>query len=241
MRASMRRRPMTPSWASTNGAWSRARGPTSAARTIMADRAYHFAGETLRNGEPIPLDGEWLYARARDLKMCEYGLHFSEHPLDALNYAPGFTCCLIEYGGKVLRQHDKGCASERLIVARVDVKALCLKFARDCASDVLHLWDAPQVVKDFLATGDNAYAAAYAANAAGGGASAAYAASGGASAAYAAYAASAAYYATRYAAYASAYAAYAAAYAATSATREKYRGWFKERIEAEFAKLSPLV
>ena len=28
------------------------------------------------------------------------------------------------------------------------------KFARECASDVLHLWDAPQVVKDYLATGD---------------------------------------------------------------------------------------
>ena len=27
-------------------------------------------------------------------------------------------------------------------------------FARECASDVLHLWDAPQVVKDYLATGD---------------------------------------------------------------------------------------
>ena len=113
----------------------------------MADRAYHFVGEKLRNGETIPPDGEWLKVDADKLNMCEYGLHFSEHPLDALNYAPGFTCCLIEYGGTVLRQGDKGCASERLIVARVDAKALCLQFARDCASDVLHLWKAPQVAK----------------------------------------------------------------------------------------------
>ena len=33
-------------------------------------------------------------------------------------------------------------------------------FARECASDVLHLWDAPQVVKDYLATGDESIRAA---------------------------------------------------------------------------------
>src|SRR5208282_3973621 len=128
MRASMRQRPMTPSWASISASKCRARGPTVAARTIMADRAYHFVADKLRNGEPIPPDGEWLKVDAAKLKMCEYGLHFSEHPFDALNYAPGFTCCLIEYGGEVLRQDDKGCASERLIVARFDARALCLQF-----------------------------------------------------------------------------------------------------------------
>ena len=34
------------------------------------------------------------------------------------------------------------------------------KFARECASDVLHLWDAPQVVRDYLATGEESQRAA---------------------------------------------------------------------------------
>ncbi len=208
-------------------------------------RAYHFVNKTLRNGAPVPPDGEWLTVDPKKLKMCYYGLHASEHPFDALNYAPGFTLCLVDLDGEILTQGNKVCAEKRRIVKRIDAKALTLKFARDCASDVLHLWNASQIVKDFLATGENAdaaaaynaYAAAYAAaNAAyAAAANAAYAASTAAKAAHAAYAAYAAANAAHAAANA-AYAAYAAANAAYPAAEEKYRGWFKERVDAEFNK-----
>ncbi len=190
-------------------------------------RAYHFIGPRLRNGEPIPPDGEWLSVDAAKLKMCQFGLHASEHPLDALGYAPGFTLCLVDLDGEVLRESDKLCAEKRRIIARFDARELVLKFARDCASDVLHLWDAPQVVKDFLATGENAQKAAYAANAA----LSAYAYVCAAhDAAYAA--ALGAYVATNAYARAARDAAYAAASAPAYA--DKYRGWLAERVSAQF-------
>jgi hypothetical protein len=149
-------------------------------------KAFHFVGKTLRDGRKIPRKGAWL-KESGTLKMCAKGLHASAHPFDALTYAPDFTLCYVELRGKTLMQSDKVCAAERKIIARIDAKALCLQFAREVASDVLYLWDAPEVVKDFLKSGDNAKAAA-----------------------------------------AYAYADYAAEIA-------KYRGWFLERVTAEFA------
>ena len=192
-------------------------------------RAYHFTGPKMRDGRDVPADGVWL-EESGSLAMCHKGLHASKHPYDALNYAPGFTLCLVDLDGEILEQGDKCCASKRLIISRFNSKPLCLQFVRDVASDVLHLWDAPQAVKDFLATGENPNAAAYAAY---GAAYAAHAAANAANAAYgAAYAAHAAAYAA-YTAYGAAYAAHAAAHAAANA-KDKYRGWFLERVEAQF-------
>lgn len=42
--------------------------------------AYHFVGETLRDGRPVPADGEWLEHDGKII-MCEAGLHASLHPL----------------------------------------------------------------------------------------------------------------------------------------------------------------
>ena len=72
-------------------------------------RAYHFVGAALRDGSPIPADGEWLTVKG-DLKMCEWGLHASVHPFDALQYAPGETLCLVELDGEILHGDDKVCA-----------------------------------------------------------------------------------------------------------------------------------
>lgn len=52
-------------------------------------KAYHFNnGHNLRDGRPLPELGEWL-EHTGSLEPCESGLHASEHPLDALNYASG--------------------------------------------------------------------------------------------------------------------------------------------------------
>lgn len=53
---------------------------------------YHFVGATLRDGRPVPQDGEWL-EHAGPLVLCRSGLHASLHPFDALQYAKGATCC----------------------------------------------------------------------------------------------------------------------------------------------------
>jgi hypothetical protein len=198
----------------------------------MIDVYYHFTGDTLRDGQPIPPIGEWLTFDGEP-EPCECGLHASPTAFDALRYAPGTKLHKVHLGGEI-KEHgdpvDKFAAQKRKIIASIDAEKICWAFARRVALDVIHLWDAPDVVKQYLETGDEslryaAFSAAYAA--------AYYAAS----AAY--YAAAASYYAA--AATANAAALYAASYAASASVRaayesatSKHAGWFKEMVEAEF-------
>ena len=121
--------------------------------------AYHFVGATLRDGRPIPPDGEWLEHDGK-VVMCNSGLHASRHPLDTLQFAPGSTLCLVECEDIVTEHDDKLVCRRRRIVARIDATDLLWRAAREYAQAVLHLWDAPQVVKDFLASGDESLRAA---------------------------------------------------------------------------------
>jgi hypothetical protein len=123
-------------------------------------RAWHFVGKALRDGRPVPADGEWL-AHDGPLVLCESGLHFSVHPFDALTYAPGETLCLVECDGDVTQEGDKGVCRRRRIVARMDATELLRYFARMQALSVIHLWaDPPDVVLDYLMTGDEVLGAA---------------------------------------------------------------------------------
>ena len=174
-------------------------------------RAYHFVGDTLRNGKPVPADGKWLrYDGPLPVILCERGLHASVHPFDALKYAPGNTLCLVDLGGTILSDTDKHVATRRVIRARVDAESLLQTFARRCALDVLHLWDAPPIVRRYLETGDESLRAA---------------------------ARDAAWAAARAAAGAAALAAAGSAARAAiwAAAGEKYRGWFLEMVNEAFA------
>jgi hypothetical protein len=122
-------------------------------------RAYHFAGATLRDGSPVPADGEWLTFDG-PVKICESGLHASKHPFDALQYAPGSTLCLVECDDIVHEQHDKFVCRRRRIIARIDATELLWDMSRWCALQVIHLWDAPPVVREYLETGNEALRAA---------------------------------------------------------------------------------
>jgi hypothetical protein len=168
-------------------------------------------------GESLSIEGS--------LVLCHNGLHYSEHPFDALHYAKGFECFKIEALGDILCDYitqNKCCTNIRLHVARKDAKEAVLLFARQQATKVSHLWDAPAVVRQFLETGKNADAAADAARAA----ADAAADAADAYAADAAYAAAAAAYAAADAA--DAYAAYAAA-------RADARAEFKTAIDRLFS------
>ena len=120
-------------------------------------RGWHFVRKTLRNGRPVPKDGEWLTHDGL-MKMCESGLHFSPTPFQALQYAPGETLCLVEMRGDIAIDDDKGIARERRIVCRMDATELLRYYARMQALSVIHLWesDPPDVVLDYLMTGDAA-------------------------------------------------------------------------------------
>ena len=116
-------------------------------------RAYHFVGATLRDGRPIPPDGEWL-EHVGPLKLCSSGLHASKHTFDALQYAPGATVCLVEVDGDIIEDDDKLVASKRKIIARRNATDMLRAFARAQALSVIHLWCIPQVVREYLETGD---------------------------------------------------------------------------------------
>jgi hypothetical protein len=92
--------------------------------------------------------------------ICESGLHASKHPLDALSYAPGGTLCLVECEDIEEEHADKFVCRRRKIVKRIDATDLLWKASREFALSVIHLWDAPQVVRDFLTTGDESLRAA---------------------------------------------------------------------------------
>ena len=122
-------------------------------------KAWHFVNGALRNGDAIPENGHTLKFND-ELVMCKRGLHSSKRLIDTLQYAPGATCCRVEIGGTVLRDTDKNVSSERTIIWRHDITDTLRRFARLCALDVIHLWDAPGIVVTYLKTGDEKLRAA---------------------------------------------------------------------------------
>ena len=177
-------------------------------------RAYHFVGDKLRDGRPVPPVGEWL-VHDGPVVMCQSGLHASRHPFDALMYAPGRVLCLVDCDEIDAEDVDKLVCRCRRIVARFDATGILRAFARRCALDVIDLWDAPQVVRDYLTTGDESLRDA-AGNAAYATRAAAYAARA------ASYAAGTAVYAVADAVYAAGAAVFAAGDAARAAQRERF-------------------
>ena len=132
---------------------------------------YHFTADTLRDGRPIPAEGAWL-EQDGPIIPCKLGLHASEHPLDALEYSPGSRLHRVELDGD-LQPHgnpvDKWVGRRRKILATIDAESLLREFSRWCAMQVIDLWDAPLIVREYLETGNESlreaarYAAGYAA------------------------------------------------------------------------------
>ena len=114
---------------------------------------WHFVGSTLRDGSPVPRDGKWLRHNG-PIKMCFSGLHGSLEPFDALTYAPGNTLCYCEFKTDIEYASDKLVCRERKILYRMDASELLRYFARMQALSVVDLWNPPQVVLDYLMTGD---------------------------------------------------------------------------------------
>jgi len=117
-------------------------------------KAWHFVGETLRDGRPVPKDDEKLVYTG-PLELCASGLHAGREPFDALLYAPGPVLCLVECGGKIVPSDDKLVCSERTIIARMDATEMLRYYARMQALSVVHLSPTtPDIVLDYLMTGD---------------------------------------------------------------------------------------
>ena len=117
-------------------------------------KAWHFTGDILRDGRPLPANGVWL-THTGDCVMCKSGLHASINPFDALQYAPGAMLCYVECRDIVQTDSDKLVCRGRKIIARMNATDMLCYFSRMQAVSVIHLWEAPDVVCDYLMTGDD--------------------------------------------------------------------------------------
>ncbi len=98
-------------------------------------------------GETLKVDGE--------IELCKRGLHGSVRIIDALQYARGPVLYRVKLDGNIIYGDDKLVASERTAIAGgIDATDMLKKFTRQCALDVIHLWDAPEIVVRYLKTGD---------------------------------------------------------------------------------------
>ena len=128
---------------------------------------YHFTGDTLRDGRPIPPTGVWLQ-HIGDVVPCECGLHASACPFDAMQFAPGVMLHRVELVGD-LTSHgkpvDKWVGKRRRIIESLDATDLLRTFARWCALQVIDQWEAPPIVREYVMTGrESLRAAAWAAS-----------------------------------------------------------------------------
>ena len=92
--------------------------------------------------------------------LCERGLHASKSVIEALQYAPGNILYRVRLSGNIVHGDDKSVATERTYLARIDAEPILREFARKCALSVIHLWDCPRIVKEYLETGDESKRAA---------------------------------------------------------------------------------
>ena len=118
--------------------------------------AWHFTNGHLRDGSPLPKVGKWLRVDGPP-RMCSHGLHASVNVLDALGYAPGGTLHRVRVGGTIIKADDKIAGTERKILWTLhesELEATYREFARWCALQVIDKWDAPDIVRRYLETGD---------------------------------------------------------------------------------------
>ena len=86
--------------------------------------------------------------------LCQSGLHASKRIIDALQYAPGHYVWRVELSGEIKEDYDKAVATQRKYLWGMNCEAVLFKFARMCALDVIDKWNAPDIVIQFLKTGD---------------------------------------------------------------------------------------
>lgn len=111
-----------------------------------SDRLPHGDGRVIVVGEAHSVTGQII--------LCKNALHASRHPFDALRPAPGPFLYRVRCWGDVVEDTDKLGARHREYLAMRDATAMLRQYARERALSVIHLWDAPDVVRRYLETGD---------------------------------------------------------------------------------------
>ena len=96
---------------------------------------WHFAGETLWDGSPLPKRGDVLSLAAGERPiLCKQGYHGNVHVIDALGYARGCNVCRRCLTGTIISDQDKACSDKAVQETDyVNVQAMLVEFARWCA------------------------------------------------------------------------------------------------------------
>jgi hypothetical protein len=125
-------------------------------------KAWYFSGKDcrLRYGDDRKIEAGAFHTVDYKPILCEQGLHGSKRILDAFEYAPGPIVWRVKLSGDVVVGDDKVAATNREYQWGYDATEVLRRFARKCALDVIHLWDAPNVVVQYLKTGDESLRAA---------------------------------------------------------------------------------
>jgi len=120
-------------------------------------KAWYFSSEDrrLRHGDGREIRIGETHAVSGDIKLCSHGLHASKKLIDAITYAPGPIVYRVELSGKVEEGVGKVVAQKRTYLSGgIDVSETLRKFARMCALDVVDMWEAPDIVIQYLKAGD---------------------------------------------------------------------------------------
>jgi len=101
-------------------------------------------GRPFGPSQPLVVRGTW------DNDVLYGGLHV----FDALRYAEGSYLWRVKVGGVSSREKGRAIGTSLTALWGFDAGQLLKEFARRCALDVIDLWDAPEVVVQYLKTGD---------------------------------------------------------------------------------------
>ncbi len=110
----------------------------------------------------IVRSGKTYRAPKGKIDLCRHGMHASLRAIDALSYkhGVGLVVCRVRVSGWVVHGNDKLVGRSRRVLWMAQADPTLREFARWCAREALHLWDAPKVVRDYLETGDESLRAA---------------------------------------------------------------------------------
>jgi hypothetical protein len=111
-----------------------------------SDRLPYKDGRKIIIGKTHSLKGQII--------LCNHALHGSIHPFDALQYATGPYLYKVEQWGDIIQENDKLGSRYRKYLQMHDITYELRLFARQQALSVIHLWDAPEIVKKYLETGE---------------------------------------------------------------------------------------
>ena len=114
---------------------------------LRADRRLGYGdGRMVEVGVPLEIDGPPV--------LCARGIHACRRAIDALKYAESAIVARVECGGEIVEGDDKLTCTQLIPVAIFDATDALRHFARLCALDVIEKWDAPEIVRRYLETGD---------------------------------------------------------------------------------------